>query len=276
MKDRPSLDDLYLFLAIADAGSLGAAARTTGSSAPTLSRRMTLLERQLSARLFERGAQGYRLTARGRALLEEMADLRALSSRVRAFAETTPQPRVRITAGMWTAQYIARSAMGLDGAGRTWWPELLGSNANVDIARREADIGIRNRRPDQPWLAGRRTARIRYAEFAAAPAVTGYIALSAQAGTTPSARWLRDTYPESIVTTASDARLACDLALSGLGRVVLPVFAAPSGLMRVSEPIEALAHDEWLVCHHDGRHDAPIRHALEALAERLSDPARGA
>ena len=35
-------------------------------------------------------------------------------------------------------------------------PEFLACNANVDIARREADIGVRNRRPEQGWLAGQR------------------------------------------------------------------------------------------------------------------------
>ena len=144
MKDAPSLDDLRLFLAVADAGSLGAAAKTTGVSAPTLSRRMSALERALSARLFERGPQGYRLTLRGRALLEETADLRRVTAGLEAFASAAPIPRVRITAGLWTARHIARHADALTGAGRDWWPELLASNATVDIARREADIGLRN------------------------------------------------------------------------------------------------------------------------------------
>lgn len=50
-----------------------------------------------------------------------------------------------------------------------WRPALLASNTNVDIARREADIGIRNRRPDQSWLAGRKLAPITYAEYTARP-----------------------------------------------------------------------------------------------------------
>ncbi|MFZ5963844.1 LysR family transcriptional regulator [Thalassococcus sp. BH17M4-6] len=272
MKDQPSLDDLRLFLAIADAGSLGGAARTTGVSAPTLGRRMTALEHALSARLFERGAQGYGLTMRGRALLEEMADLRRLSADLSAFADTAPHPRVRITAGMWTARHIARNAARLTGAGTDWWPELLASNANVDIARREADIGVRNRRPEQPWLAGRRTRWIDYAAFAGDASVQGYITLPAQSSSTPSERWLRATHPDRIVTVASDMRLACDMARAGLGRVILPVFAAPSDLQQIGPAIDALGHDEWLVCHHDGRHDPPVRAALDALAGLLAAP----
>lgn len=273
MKDAPSLDDLRLFLAVADAGSLGAAAKTTGVSAPTLSRRMSALERALSARLFERGPQGYRLTSRGRALLEESADLRRVAAGLDAFASTAAVPRVRITAGLWTARYIARHADRLTGVGRDWWPELLASNTTVDIARREADIGLRNRRPDQPWLAGRRTRRIDYAAFARDGGVTGYIARPGSV-LTPSERWLRDSHGDEIVTTASDARLACDLAKAGLGRVILPVFAAPDGLVQIGPRIDAVSHDEWLVCHHDGRHDPPVRRALDALAELLTAEVR--
>jgi DNA-binding transcriptional LysR family regulator len=57
---------------------------------------------------------------------------------------------VRITAGMWTARHVAHHLARLDGASTDWQPELLASSTNVDIARREADIGICNRRPDQP------------------------------------------------------------------------------------------------------------------------------
>ncbi len=51
MKVAPSLDEVALFLAVADAGGLTGASRTTGASLPTLSRRMAELERALGARL---------------------------------------------------------------------------------------------------------------------------------------------------------------------------------------------------------------------------------
>ncbi|MEO0634967.1 MAG: hypothetical protein AAFY52_12735, partial [Pseudomonadota bacterium] len=44
------------------------------------------------------------------------------------------------------------------------------------------------------------------------------------------------------------------------------------GLRRVSDIIDALTTEEWLVCHHDSRHDPPIRAALDALSDVLSRP----
>jgi len=76
-----------------------------------------------------------------------------------------------------------------------------------------------------------------------------------------------------IVTTANDSRIAAGLAAAGLGRVVLPTFTQdlPLGLIRLSDPIQALDSHQWLVPHHQGRHDPPIRAALDALTRLLCD-----
>lgn len=55
MKQSLSLDAVRLFLAVAETGGLAGAARATGVSVATLSRKMTELERQAGVRLFERG-----------------------------------------------------------------------------------------------------------------------------------------------------------------------------------------------------------------------------
>lgn len=266
---------MVLFLAVADCGGLSAAARATGVSAPTLSRRMVELERQTGIRLFARGARGYTLTAAGRSLLEEAGDLRHLADRLGAFAGSGRRARVRVTAGHWTAQFLARHLNRIWSAEDTWVPEFVPTTVAMDIARREADIGIRNRRPEQSWLAGRRTGAVRYAPFAAAPGIEGWIAAPAEDAGSPSQRWIHDGHADRIVTTASDPRLALDLALAGVGQIVLPLFAASGqdGLVRTGPVIEALTHEEWLVCHHDARHDPPVRSALDAIAELLGDGA---
>lgn len=274
MKRPPTLDDIALFLAVADAGGLAGAARATGASVPTLSRRMTVLEETLAVRLFERGRRGYALTASGRALLAEAEPLRAAAARLRDFTVDRDRPRrVRITAGLWTARFLARNIARVWREGDGWMPEFLASNATLDIARREADVGIRNSRPGQGWLAGRMTLPIAYAIYARDAGVAGYVTQPEGGGTTPSERWVRARHARAVVTTASDPRLALDLATAGVGRVLLPTFAgdAEAGLVRIGRPIDEIAHDEWLVSHHDGRHDPPVRAALDALARLLTD-----
>ncbi|RVV99376.1 LysR family transcriptional regulator [Mesobaculum littorinae] len=274
----PSLDDIELFLAVADGGGLSAAARATGLSVPTLSRRMAELERRTGRRLFHRGPRGYALSAEGRALLNEASDLRGPAQRLRRWIAAPGTPvRVRITAGLWTSRHLARCIGSHWTPDAGWLPEFVAANHRVDIARREADIGVRNARPDQPWLAGRRTVAVRYAVYGTGERVAGYVGLADEVPTTPSDRWLRATEGARIVTTASDARLALDMALAGVGRIVMPTFAgdAEAGLARLSDPIDEITHDEWLVSHHDGRHDPPVRAALDVVHEILTSPGRG-
>ncbi len=273
MKSRPSLDTILQFLAVADAGGLSGAVHTTGSSAPTLSRRMTELEQQLGQRLFERGQRGYTLTAQGRALLDEAAPLRSTAERLNQFANAGTKPIVRISAGLWTSRFIAQNIGSVRSANAGWRPEMLASNATVDIARKEADIGIRNRRPDQSWLAGRKTLELSFAEYASSADVQGYVTLCAGGPKSASERWIMENHAESVSVTASDARVAADLARSGFGRIILPTFAGRSlaGLIQVSPIIPELTMQEWLVCHHDARHDPPIRSAINTLTTLLTD-----
>ena len=272
MKDTLSLDALKLFLAVAEAGGLAGAVAETGQSAPTLSRKMTGLERQTGRRLFLRGNQGFQLTADGRALAAEASDLVGISRRLSRWSTQSAPSRVRITAGVWTSAWLARHARGFWSSGDGWVPEFVSSNAVLDISRREADIGIRNRRPEQAWLAGRRLRQIDYAEFGKDQEVAGFVSLAEGASETPSARWVASERAGEIVTTVSDMRLGLELACAGVGRIVLPTFAAEdtSGLVQVSDPIEALSHDEWLVTHHEARHDPPIRRALDALTRFMT------
>lgn len=262
-----SLDDLSLFLSVCEAGSLSAAAAATGISAPTLSRKMTALERGVGRRLFLRGNQGFLLTAEGRELHAEASALSPIALRLARWTEGNAPVRVRITAGTWTSHWLARNIPEYWQAGAGWVPEFLSSNAVLDISRREADIGLRNRRPDQNWLAGRRLRLVQSAEFGVDDSVNGFVTLPAGASGTPASRWIHANRGDQVITTVSDLRLAVDLAQRGVARVVLPTFAAVgiSGLSQLSEPIDELSHEEWLVTHHEARHDPPVRAAISAI-----------
>ena len=61
--------DLRLFLAIARTGTLGAAARSLGSTQPTMGRRLRALEAALGQALFQRTSAGLVLTDEGATLL---------------------------------------------------------------------------------------------------------------------------------------------------------------------------------------------------------------
>lgn len=266
-------DDLALFSAVARQGSLTAAAQQTGSSAATLSRRMKVLEAAMARPLFLHGRDGYALTSEGRELLQRTERMEAAAADIEVWRSAKPgKRRVRISAGTWTSKHLARGFGDFWQPDFDWVPEFLSGEVFQDIARRQIDIGIRNRRPDQPWLAGRRTGTVEFAAFGLDATVTGWIGAGGDRASTPTARWLEANHADQIVTTANDAPLAVAMARTGVGRVILPTFmgAIVTPLMQLDEPIAALTHEQWLVCHHEGRHDPPVRHALEALAQFLS------
>lgn len=82
--DAVTLDQLEIFLAVADAGSFTRAARALGRAQSAVSYGIAQLERQLDLALLERGQRGAKLTARGRLLLAEAREVIARADRLRA------------------------------------------------------------------------------------------------------------------------------------------------------------------------------------------------
>ncbi|MEL6427017.1 MAG: LysR family transcriptional regulator, partial [Pseudomonadota bacterium] len=67
--DRPDWTLYETFLAVAQTGSLSAAARQLGSTQPTVGRQVRVLEDRLGFALFTRQARGLSLTEEGARLL---------------------------------------------------------------------------------------------------------------------------------------------------------------------------------------------------------------
>ena len=73
------LKSLRYFLAIAEEGSISAAAESLNLSQPNISRQMTLLEKELGAKLFERGSRRIVLTEEGMLLRRRAVEILQLA-----------------------------------------------------------------------------------------------------------------------------------------------------------------------------------------------------
>jgi DNA-binding transcriptional LysR family regulator len=152
------------FLAVAESGSLSAAARSLGVSQPTLTRRMAALEESLRAELFHRNPRGLELTEAGEALLGPAQQMReaahaaelAVSGRDLSLAGSV---RITATEGLateWLTPELAdfrRLQPRID-------VEIIVRNTGLNVLRREADIAIRLGRPQQAELVARRIAHL--------------------------------------------------------------------------------------------------------------------
>jgi DNA-binding transcriptional LysR family regulator len=256
--------DLHLFLVVARARGLSPAARTTGRSPATLGRRMRALERSLGCELFVRHERGYELTDEGRALVDELGALETRLIRLTDRRGQAERPLVKISAGTWTTLVLLEDLDTILGDPPDIRLRFVSAEDVLDISRREAVIGIRNGRPTEKGLAGRRITRVEFAPFARPGAPERWIRVLAD---TPSARWVRRMSGEDVSLEVTAPRNSLDLALAGKGTALLPTFIgdAQSGLRRVGPTVPELAHEQWLVTHQDDRHLPDVRRMIDRV-----------
>jgi DNA-binding transcriptional LysR family regulator len=259
-------DDLKLFLAVARSGGLSAAAEATGKSAPTLGRRMLALEAATGSELFRRLPRGYELTEQGSVLLARVVDLEAQILSLGPAAGEDRRVVVKISAGSWMTYALCRHIQKIRKGNAEARLRFISAEHVLDIAHREAVIGIRNSRPEQSGLACRRIGRVQFAGYATSKAVKSWVRVTVK---TPSALWLAAQAQEAPWIEVSAPRNALDLACAGIARVVLPTFIgdAQQDLVRVTPPISELAHDQWLVSHHEERFQPVVRRAIDRIYE---------
>ena len=260
--------DLQSFLAVAEAGGLSGAARATGTSAPTLGRRMRALERRLGRDLFVRRTHGYDLTEAGSALRDRLRGVEASIARATHRSAGDTLPLVKLGGGTWTLHMLAAAVPSLVGDPPDVRLRLVAGENVLSIRRREAAIGLRNARPEESGLAGRRLRTVRFAAYGAADASRWIVSDAA----TPSATWARARAErDGIACEVTQPRLALDLALAGIGRAVLPTFVgdAEPRLKRTGGFIEELEHEQWLVTHQDDRDLPEIRRVIDRLVASL-------
>ena len=151
---------LRAFLEVAVSGSMSQAARSLGSSQPTLSRQIAQLEAQLGQALFERTTRGVRLTEAGTALrtpAERMREHALQFSMVAAGRSQALAGTVRITASEMVSAYLLPAMLrGLRAKHPEIQVELVASNEVENLLEREADIALRMVRPQQGTLIARR------------------------------------------------------------------------------------------------------------------------
>ena len=158
------------FLAVADSGSLSAAARKLGTSQPTLGRQIRQIEASLDLPLFLRRPRGLDLTDSGAALLPHA---RRMAEAMNAFALTAAgqtedlRGTVRLTASTVVAQYVLPPIIAdIRRAEPLIQIELVASDSSDNLLFREADIAVRMYRSTQLDIITRHLGDLRLGVFA--------------------------------------------------------------------------------------------------------------
>lgn len=161
------------FVAVAESGSLSAAARSLSASQPTLGRHVAELEKALGVTLFRRGRGGYDLTPQGEALLTRAL---AMGEQARAFerlalgaaeevAGTVRIAASEVVSALVLPEILARLAVEEPAIE----VEVVASNRVENLLRRDADIAVRMVEPAQIDLVSRKVADVPLVACAARP-----------------------------------------------------------------------------------------------------------
>lgn len=157
--DLPDWTLIRSFLAVAEAGSLSAAARATGISQPTLGRHIQTIEAQLQVPLFTRIAQGQALTEAGQALLPSARAMQAAAAELALTAKGRSggiEGTVRITASRVVSHVILPRVLALLREAEPGIQiDLVPSDTTENLLFGEADIALRMYRPTQADLVAR-------------------------------------------------------------------------------------------------------------------------
>lgn len=283
-------NDLSAFLAVARCGSTLAAARQLGVNQTTIARRTAALETALGAQLFERRADGYRLTEQGRALIARAEAIEREATGIVSLAETwrrTATGTVRLTTtDTMLALVVAPAVRDIQAAHPGLAIELIADDRLLDLMRGEADVAIRAgappqadglvrlRLPDTVWglycsadYAERHGLPERIEDLGLHRLVLGDRAIARLGGL----RWLAEAAPDAEVAIRCNTVPNLVAAVrSGLGISALPAIAAAAhGLLRCLPNVAEFRGELWLLYPETLRNAAHIRLFVDEMVPRI-------
>ncbi len=256
---REDWDDLRYVLAVAETGTISAAARRLGVNHATVLRRVAQFEQRIGTELFEKTPRGYMLAPDLARVIEAARDVdRAVQTvqRLLAGARAPLTGEVRITSTDSFCQcllppILARIATEAPALKVT----LISSNGYVDLGRTEADVAVRPTARLPGNLIGERPALLGFGLYRARGAgAEVWLGLTGQLERTVPARWMADHVGADRIGDASDSFLTLrELAAAGRGMAILPHFlaAGDARLAPVTGLMPALAVDVWVASHAD-------------------------
>lgn len=277
---------MRFFLAIQRAGSLSAAAGPLGVTQPTCGRRLASLETSLGLRLFDRTPEGLRLTVEGATLLDAATTMEQSANDLALRAAVKDRDLDGVVR-IGTNEYFASTFLvGALVQVREKYPgirlELVLSNTETDLLRREADIAVRFRpegyRPtpdvlvaqklgDEPFMLYGTDHYLRRRGAPHAPAVLADHDVVVFSGRHPASEWCEKAFRgANVVLSAPSMQVTAAAINAGLGLGVLP--QRPARLLPLLRPLSPVVArgTGWMGVHPDFQHVPRIRVVIDMVA----------
>lgn len=269
-------DDLRFILAVAEEGTVSAAARRLGVNHATVLRRIARFEER-RGQIFDKTPRGYVLAQGQAGIIAAAREVdRAVMgvSRVLAGARMPLSGDVRITSTDSFCQVLLPPLLARIGADA---PDLrltlISSNAHLDLGRIEADITVRPtaRLPDE--LAGERVGALGFRCYRARQrdGTLPWLALAGKLAQTVPGRWLAEQKPDLSAGGADSFLTLRELAAFGCGLAILPAYLGDEDprLERMPAAMPDLCVDLWVASHADLAEVPRIARIRQFLADAI-------
>lgn len=290
-RTAPGWGDLQFFVAVAEGGSIGDAARRLGVNHSTVLRRIARLEQALACRLFDRLPGGYALTTSGNALAEHLAGLsEQVDSVQRHLTGLDPaiEGPIRVTSSDIVVEGLL---MPLLAQFRRQHPRvrvhLVMNYRFTALTRREADIAVRGADKAPKDLVARHVGQVETVLCAS----NGYLDRAGRDLPLTEHRWVavdaslsfalfedwfrRHVGRDRVVMRVDSLVGVADAVAAGVGLGMLPrplVLARPQ-LVQLRAPEPGLNKSIWVLMHPDVQRTARVRALFDFLHDRLAaDP----
>lgn len=284
-------DDLRYALAVAEKGSLSAAAESIGVNASTVLRRIAALEKSIGARLFERDRTGYRVTQEGNALI---AAVQPIQDRIAGITRS-------FLAEEEGGDVVVRIAVPAALAGAVIAPRIVGfreGNPGLGVVIQTTsgappeklgmlDLAISYGRPIMGDIIVRKLADVGYGIYAIPELLSRYrdgiqggprpiplVSFASRDQSSAPVLWIeKHANAMQTVLRSDDANCRLSAMLSGVGQAILPCFLADQvpGVTRLQGPETVGSLELWLATHKETRHVAKMRVVVDFLVKLTRD-----
>lgn len=281
----------HSFLGVMQEGSLSAAARSLGSTQPTIGRHIAELERALNITLFIRTQGGLTPTEAANALLgsvTEMASIAAAMERVASHQGEGIQGTVRVTSSdVIGIEILPNMFTNIAEKYPDVSIELVLSDKIQNLLNREADIAIRFFRPIQTQLIARRIGSIElgfyahktYLEKHGVPSTLGDLAQHKLIGFDQLTDYIRTVSKKlpfpleksrfSFRTDSNVAQLSLIRAGAGIGICQSNLAQRDESLIRLLPDNFTFEMDAWVTMHEDLRKSPVCQAVFDELVTGL-------
>lgn len=273
-------NDLRVFVAVCQEGSVSGAGQTLGLSHTTVSRRMSALEDELGARLFDRSRDGYSMTQAAEDILA-----RALKMEEQALAihrETDGRDQQLRGSLVLTVPYDFAVPIVIPRLPRfiAQYPcidlELSTGLELADLNARDADIALRITASPPEQLIGRKVLPLNLGIYASRDYLrrcqAPEIVLYRRYRSVPD--WAKYPFPSLRMALRVDSVVALHQSVrEGLGIARLPCFLgdADPTLLRLDVESPTTTFGIWVLHHPDLRATARVRACRDFLYETLEE-----